>query len=177
MHEIRLHGRGGQGAVTAAELIARAAFKDGKYSQAFPYFGVERRGAPVLSFARISDEFVRRRSQIYHPDCVLVLDPTLVEAVDVVAGLKEGGKVIVNSTTDIDKIGDVKDIATVDATKIALDIIGRPIVNTLMLGALSKATGFFKLESLKEAIDDQFPQKIAEKNKKAVDVIYEQTHL
>jgi pyruvate ferredoxin oxidoreductase gamma subunit len=158
--------------VTAAELVAKAAFKDGKFSQAFPYFGVERRGAPVQSFVRISDSFIRRRSQIYNPDFVIVFDPTLADAVDVTAGLQENGYVIINSAKEIKTSAKT---VCVDATRIALDIIGKPIVNTCMLGAFAKVSGLITLNSLKEAIDEQFPAKIAEGNKKAVEVVYEQS--
>ncbi len=100
MKEIRIHGRGGQGSVTAAELIAVAAFEDGKWSQAFPYFGTERRGAPVTAFARISDRKIRVRSQVYEPDYVIVQDPSLLSSVDVASGLKSDGLIIVNSEKD-----------------------------------------------------------------------------
>ena len=133
MHEIRIHGRGGQGAVSAAELLARAAFKDGKYSQAFPYFGVERRGAPVQAFCRIDDRFIRMRQNVYEPDCVIVLDSTLLDVVDVEQGLKENGLVVLNTRKRVDR----KNVKTIDATSIALETLGRPIVNTVMLGAFA----------------------------------------
>jgi len=176
MHEIRLHGRGGQGAVTAAELIAVAAFKDGKESQAFPYFGVERQGAPVQAYARISDEFVRRRSQVYEPDYVIVLEPTLLQVLDVTAGLRDGGMVIINTAEDLSSQKGKENFHCVDATKIAVEVIGRPIVNTLMLGAFAKASGLVTLESLKEAVMERFPGKIGEKNNKALEMIYHETH-
>ena len=174
MKEIRIHGRGGQGSVTAAELLAVAAFADGKFSQAFPAFGVERRGAPVQAFTRINDEPIRLRSQIYEPDYVIVQDPTLLEVVDVASGLKEDGILIINSDFDADKFDiDTKaKIMTVNATKIALDIIGRPIVNTVLLGAFAGATGEIEPESIMEAVKERFPGKIGDKNAEAIQEAY-----
>ncbi|WP_340819931.1 pyruvate ferredoxin oxidoreductase subunit gamma [Methanolobus sp. WCC4] len=170
MKEIRIHGRGGQGSVTAAELLAVGAFADGKFSQAFPAFGVERRGAPVQAFTRINDEPIRLRSQIYEPDYVIVQDPTLLEVVDVASGLKDDGILIINSDFDADKFDiDTKaKIMTVNATKIALDIIGRPIVNTVLLGAFAGATGEIKPESIMEAVKERFPGKVGDKNAEAI---------
>ncbi len=175
MKEIRIHGRGGQGAVTAATLLAIGAFKDGKYSQAFPRFGVERRGAPVEAFTRIGDEFIRRKSAIYEPDMIVVLDPTLFEVVDVMEGLKEGGKVIINSEKDPSEFGlDGVDVHTIDATKLAFEILGRDIVNTGMLGAFSAFTGEVKKESIVEAVKEHFSGGIAEKNVQLVEKIFEE---
>jgi pyruvate ferredoxin oxidoreductase gamma subunit len=175
MKEIRIHGRGGQGSVTAAELLAVAAFADGKFSQAFPAFGVERRGAPVQAFTRMDDTQIRLRSQIYEPDFVIVQDPTLVEVVDVASGLKDDGMLIINSDFDADKFNfDTKaKIMTVNATKIALDIIGRPIVNTVLLGAFAGATGEIEPESIMEAVKERFPGKIGERNAEAIMKAYE----
>ncbi|MDK2825545.1 pyruvate ferredoxin oxidoreductase, gamma subunit [Methanolobus vulcani] len=174
MKEIRIHGRGGQGSVTAAELLAVAAFADGKFSQAFPAFGVERRGAPVQAFTRINNEPIRLRSQIYEPDYVIVQDPTLLEVVDVASGLKEDGILIINSDFDADKFDlDTKaKIMTVNATKIALDIIGRPIVNTVLLGAFAGATGEIEPESIMEAVKERFPGKVGERNAEAIQEAY-----
>ncbi len=174
MKEIRIHGRGGQGSVTAAELLAVAAFADGKFSQAFPAFGVERRGAPVQAFTRINNEPIRLRSQIYEPDYVIVQDPTLLEVVDVASGLKEDGILIINSDFDADKFDlDTKaKIMTVNATKIALDIIGRPIVNTVLLGAFAGATGEIEPGSIMEAVKERFPGKVGERNAEAIQEAY-----
>ncbi|ADI74670.1 pyruvate/ketoisovalerate oxidoreductase, gamma subunit [Methanohalobium evestigatum Z-7303] len=175
MKEIRVHGRGGQGSVTAAELLAIAAFSDGKFSQAFPSFGVERRGAPVQAFTRIGDKPIRLRSQIYEPDYVIVQDPTLIDIVDVAHGMDENGIVIINSDfnpEDFNIDTDAK-IMTVDATKIALDIIGRPIVNTILLGAFAGATDEINPESIKEAVKERFPGKIGDKNAEAVQKAYD----
>ncbi len=174
MIEIRFHGRGGQGAVTAAEILAKAAFEDGKYCQAFPFFGAERKGAPVMAFTRINDNPIRRRYQVYNPDYVIVLDDTLLEAVDVLSGLKEGGKVIINSNSDVN-LGENIDYHNIDATGIALDILGVPIVNTVMLGAFAKVTGIVSLDSLVKVTKETFPGKIGEKNAEAVKIAYEQT--
>ena len=172
MIEIRFHGRGGQGAVTAAEILAKAAFEDGKYCQAFPFFGAERKGAPVMAFTRIHDKPIRRRYQVYNPDHVLVLDETLLEAVDVLSGLKEGGKVIINSKDDLKLDG--ADVHTIDATGIALDTLGVPIVNTVMLGSFAKVTGEVSLDSIIKIINETFPGRIGEKNAKAAEIAFEQ---
>jgi len=175
LKEVRIHGRGGQGSVTAAELLAVAAFEDGKFSQAFPFFGVERRGAPVTAFARLSDKKIRLRSQVYEPDYVIVQDPTLMSAVDVTAGLKPNGIVIVNSEKPADEVGIDKgmDVRTIDATGIALAIIGRPIVNTTLLGAFAGATGEISIESIKRSVLERFPGKIGETNVEAAMRAYE----
>jgi pyruvate ferredoxin oxidoreductase gamma subunit len=175
MKEIRIHGRGGQGSVTAAELLAVAAFTDDKFSQAFPAFGVERRGAPVQAFTRINDTQIRLRSQIYEPDYVIVQDPTLLEVVDVASGLKDDGMLIINSDFKPEhfELDTKAKIMTVNATKIALDIIGRPIVNTVLLGAFAGATGEIKPESIMEAVKERFPGKIGERNAEAIMQAYQ----
>lgn len=173
MIEIKFHGRGGQGAVTAAELLAKAAFEDGKYCQAFPFFGVERRGAPVMAFARIDDKFITPRQYVYDADYVVVLDPTLLSAVDVMHGLKEGGKVIVNSHKSAKALGLKGDVRVVDATKIALEVIGKPIVNTVMLGAFAKASHLVSLQAVQKVVQARFPGKVGESNAEAVKRAYE----
>lgn len=172
MIEIRFHGRGGQGAVTAAEILAKAAFEDGKYCQAFPFFGAERKGAPVMAFTRISDKPIKKRYQIYNPDYVVVLDKTLLEAVDVLSGLKEEGKIIINSNNEVDLGKDVESF-NIDATGIALDILGVPIVNTVMLGALARITGIVSIDSIEKVTKETFPGRIGEKNAKATKIAYE----
>ncbi len=173
MIEIRFHGRGGQGAVTAARLLAEAAFLEGKHAQAFPFFGAERRGAPVLAFARIDDKQIRVRTQIYDPDYVVVLDPLLPEVVDVASGIKQGGIIVLNSKKSM-KFPHAQ-TAFVDATSIAMETLGVPITNTAMLGAFAKATGLVTLESLIEVIKRYFSSKLAEKNISAIKAAYEQT--
>ena len=178
LKEIRIHGRGGQGGVTAAELLARAAFKEGKWVQAFPFFGAERRGAPVKAFARLSDEPILVRSQIYNPDYVIVLDSGLLDLVDVTEGLKENGIVIVNTQKKPEELN-LKQcrVATVDATGIALElqlvVSGLPVLNTTMLGAFAKATGEVKLESVVEVIQQMWSGPAGEKNAKGAALSYE----
>jgi pyruvate ferredoxin oxidoreductase gamma subunit len=164
--QIRLHGRGGQGTVTAAELLASAAFDDGHQTQAFPAFGVERRGAPVQAFCRIDEKTIRTRSQIYEPDFVIVQDATLLGAVDVTAGLKPGGTLLLNTERSAEELGlkgDYK-VVTVPATKIALDILGRPITNTALLGAFAAASGTISLEAIEKNIRGRFKGELGEKN-------------
>lgn len=179
LKEIRWHGRGGQGAVTASELLAKAAFLEGMYVTAFPFFGAERRGAPVMSFNRISDEPIMVRSQIYEPDVVVVMDPTLLIAVDVAYGLKEGGMLIINTAKKPKEIG-VKgpfSIASVDATEVSLElgllVAGSPVLNTPMLGAFSKATRLVSLGSIVEVIKEEWPGPAGEMNAKAAEVAYD----
>jgi len=173
MIEIRFHGRGGQGAVTAAEILAKAAFQDGKYSQAFPFFGVERRGAPVLAFSRIDDKPIRQRYQVYEPNYVIVQDDGLLKVVDVFSGLKKRGKVILNTKNSVE-VKEEYDVYKIDATGIALDILGVPIVNTVMLGAFAAATGEVSLDSTIKIIKETFPGKIGEKNAEAAKIAYNQ---
>ncbi|OPY53866.1 MAG: Pyruvate synthase subunit PorC [Methanosaeta sp. PtaU1.Bin060] len=175
MKEIRLHGRGGQGSVTAAELIAVAAFEDKRFSQAFPAFGVERRGAPVMAFARIADRPIRIRSQIYDPDYVVVQDVSLLDVVDVASGLKSGGKIIINTDRPKEslKLDTRAEVVTIDATKIAMEILGRPIVNTTMLGAFAGATKEVTQESLNKAISERFHGELGKKNLLAIKTAYE----
>ncbi len=177
--EIRWHGRGGQGAVTSAELLARAAISESKYAQAFPSFGPERRGAPVLAFDRISEkEPIRVRAEITEPDAVVVLDSGLIRIVNVTAGLKEGGMIIVNTKRSLEDIAAEFDnkwgLAVVDATKIAQELLGVNIVNTTMLGALLRARGVVKLESLGEPLRDRFGR-LAERNFNAMKRAFEET--
>jgi pyruvate ferredoxin oxidoreductase gamma subunit len=176
--EIRWHGRGGQGAVTTAELLAQAAIGEGKYAQAFPSFGPERRGAPVQAFNRIdSAEPVRIRVDITAPDYVVVLDPSLLGKVNVTSGLKEGGWVIVNTRKTVKEIksefGIKYPVATVNATKIAREVLGVPIVNTAMLGAVIKMTGVIDKKSANAPLDKRFGR-LGERNIKAMETAYEQ---
>jgi len=176
MIEVRFHGRGGQGAVTAARLLAEAAFNEGKYCQAFPSFGAERRGAPVLAFTRIDNKPIRIRTLVYEPNYVVVLDPTLLEVINVAAGLKRGGTIVLNAKDVPEELKSVK-VATVDATAIALEFLGAPITNTAMLGAFAKATKLVSLNSLIKAVEGYFGNKLAEKNVAAVKAAYERTSI
>jgi len=178
MKQIRIHGRGGQGVVTAAELIAIAAFSDGKIAQAFPSFGVERTGAPIESFTRIDDKEIRIREHIYHPDVLIILDPSLLSSVDVAAGCGDKTLVIINTTKNKNELKinlPEKNIYTVNATDIALKTTGKNIVNTIILGTFAKATGLVTLEGLKKAIEQKFGNKskeLVEKNIKAITEAY-----
>jgi 2-oxoacid:acceptor oxidoreductase gamma subunit (pyruvate/2-ketoisovalerate family) len=164
MIEIRFHGRGGQGAVVASKILADAAFHEGKDVQSFPFFGVERRGAPVTAFARIDSKRIRLKSMIYNPDIVVVLDSTLLDAVSVTAGLKEGGIVLVNSDKSPEELG-IKHarVAAVDATGIAvrygLGSRASPIVNTAILGAFAKVSGLVSINAIVDAIMSEAPSK------------------
>lgn len=163
MIEIRFHGRGGQGAVVASEILASAFFKEGKFVQSFPTFGVERRGAPVAAFIRVDDQPILLRCEIYQPDHIVVLDPTLILAVDVTAGLKDGGWIIVNSDRRPEELElpERFKVATVDANRIAvkhrLGSPTNPIVNTAILGAFARITRLVGLDPLLEAVREAVP--------------------
>lgn len=178
MIQIRIHGRGGQGVVTAAELIAIAAFRDGKQSQAFPSFGVERTGAPIEAFVRINEQPIKTRQHIYQPDIIIVLDPTLLQTADLTYGCSSKTLVIINTAKNKNKIEislPKKNIFTVDATKIALEVIGKNLVNTVILGALAKVTGLITLPSLEYAIKEKFKDKgsdVINKNIEAIKKAY-----
>lgn len=178
MLEIRLHGRGGQGGVTSAELVARAAIAQGKFAQAFPSFGPERRGAPVMAFVRVDDKKIRIREKVYSPNVVLVLDPTLLDIVDVAEGLREGGTIVVNTSQTPEelksKYGYPK-VATVDANKVAMEELGVPITNTTMIGSLLKATGLLQATEMEEVVLDRFGGKLGPKNYKALSRAFEET--
>ncbi|MEM2875547.1 MAG: 2-oxoacid:acceptor oxidoreductase family protein [Candidatus Bathyarchaeia archaeon] len=169
MIEVRWHGRGGQGVWTASELLARAAIYEGKHIQSFPEFGPERMGAPVSAFTRISDEPIRIHSAVYSPDVVAVLDPSLLKVVPVTEGVDEEGTIIINSKEDP---ADLRKILGIDkgkiwslpATEIAIRILGRPITNTVVVGAVVCITGIVSLESVEKVIRERFRQDVAEKN-------------
>jgi pyruvate ferredoxin oxidoreductase gamma subunit len=179
MIEIRWHGRGGQGAVTSAEIMAEAAISEGKYAQAFPSFGPERRGAPVQAFVRINAyQPIRIRSSITEPDVVVVLDPGLLRIVNVASGLKTGGTVIINTTRTAGQIHTEFNIptaiATVGATRIAMEQLGVPITNTTMIGAVLKVTDVFKIESAFEPIRRRFGR-LGDKNIESMKRAYTET--
>lgn len=160
--------------MTAAELLAVAAFDDGKEAQAFPAFGVERRGAPVMAFCRISDRPIRIRTQIYEPDYVIVQDSTLMETVDVLAGLKPNGTVLINSERPAGELGlrTPARVVTFPATQIALGELGRPIMNTAILGAFSATSGVISFEAIERSIRHRFPDELGEKNIRAAERAY-----
>src|SRR4030067_2065487 len=171
MIEVRIHGRGGQWAVTSVEMLARAAIEEGKYAQGFPSFGPERRGAPVIAFARVEEKPIRLRAKIYQPDVVVVLDPSLLKILDPSQGLKPGGLLIINTNKTIEQIrsefGYKVHLATVEANKIARQELGLPLTNTTMLGALVRGTGIVQLDSLIPPLKHRFGRG-AEKNEKAL---------
>ncbi len=165
MRELRIHGRGGQGSVTAAELIAVAAFAGGVYAQAFPAFGVERRGAPVQAFVRFNSSKIRLRSQVYEPDYIIVQDSTLIRDVNVFQGVKSGGIVIVNTEKKPDyPIPEGVRVILIDATSIALEVLGLPITNTALMGAFAAASGEIAFPALEDALRHRFSGEMAEKN-------------
>ncbi len=177
--EVRFHGRGGQGVVTAADILAIAAFKEGYYTLSFPMFGAEKRGTPVVSFLRVSDEPIVERDEVYSPDYVVILDPTVIESVNVLAGIKDGGTVVANYPKSSEELkAELKAdglnvrILTINATKMAMEVLGRPITNTTMVGAFAGATKLVKLETLLETIREWFKGELAEKNAKLVEEAY-----
>lgn len=176
--EVRFHGRGGQGAWTASLVLAQAGLTEKKYIQSFPAFGPERAGAPITAFTRISDEPIHIHSSIYEPDVVVVLDPTLLGS-SVLSGVKDDTKILINtdrSPKDIREsygMGDIE-IWMLDATNLALKVLGRPITNTAMLGALVKATGIVKIESLLKAIGTRFSGRVLDSNLEVIKKAYEE---
>ena len=179
MIEIRFHGRGGQGAVVASKVLAVAFFHENLYVQSFPAFGVERRGAPVMAFLRVDPQAILLRVNIYEPDHIVVLDPTLIGAVDVTSGLKQDGWIIINSHQPPEIFNHLKGFktATVDATSIAIrNGLGSrtsPIVNTAILGAFSKVTGLIGIDSIALAIREELPGK-KDENAKAAREAYQE---
>lgn len=159
MQEIRLHGRGGQGLVKASHIVVKTAVGTGHYGQFIPFFGVERKGSPVFGFLRLSEEPIRRKTQIYTPDVLVILDDTLVHLPATYAGLKEGGTVVINSVHTPQELSipaQAGRVAVVDATGIAMEEIGRSIPNTAMLGAFAKATGLVDKDRLFDNIAEEF---------------------
>ena len=165
MFQIRIHGRGGQGVVTAAEMLSIAAFREGRHAQAFPSFGSERTGAPVMAFCRIDDRAIRLREPVLNPDALIIQDATLLHQVDLFNGLAQGGVVLFNSSRSLTGIGlEQYRIVTLPATELALKHVGRPVPNAALLGGFAAVTGLLKLESVVAAIREKFPKAIAEKN-------------
>lgn len=174
--EVRWHGRGGQGAVLGATILGRAAaLYEGKYAMSFPSFGAERRGAPVMAFTRISSRPLRSRNLVQHPTILVVLDDTLFGAVKVTEGAEEGAHVLVNTRRPLAELSlpDSLRVSTLDATTIARETLGLPIVNTAMLGALVAATNLVGLDPLKRAIGDVLPERLVERNIAAAQAAYE----
>ena len=180
MFEIRVHGRGGQGVVTAAEMLSVAAFEEGRHAQAFPSFGSERTGAPVVAFCRISDKEIRLREPVMEPDAIIVQDPTLLHQIDVFAGLKQDGYVLLNSHHSLETLG-LGDLVkqrrserfcTLPATELGLKHVGRPIPNVPLLAGFAALSGHVKLESVIKAINEKFSGKVALGNIAAAEEAY-----
>jgi len=169
MFQIRIHGRGGQGVVTAAEMLSIAAFGEDRYAQAFPSFGSERTGAPVVAFCRIDDKEIRLREPVMEPDALIIQDPTLLHQADLFAGLKRNGCILINTSRSFDELGladFLKDwrhdrLCTVSATDLSRKHIGRPIPNVPLLGGFAAVSGIIRLESLVKAISGKFSGKLA----------------
>ena len=181
MFEVRIHGRGGQGVVTGAELLSVAAFDEGKHAQAFPSFGSERMGAPVVSFCRIDDQEIRLREPILEPDALIIQDPTLLHSVDVFSGLKPNGFILINSTRGFEELG-IADfvgrfpphhICNLGATELAMKHIGRPVPNAALLGGFAAISGEIHFASVEKAIRNKFPATIGEANVAAAREAYE----
>jgi len=181
MLQVRFHGRGGQGVVTAAEMLSIAAFEQGRHAMAFPSFGSERTGAPVVAFCRIDDREIRLREPILAPDVLIIQDPTLLHQVDVFQGLKPDGYVLINSTRSFDELG-VGDIVrkfrherltNVPATEIAIKHLGRPVANAVLLGGFAALSGLITLDAVSHAIRDKFSGKVADGNVAAAAEAYE----
>jgi pyruvate ferredoxin oxidoreductase gamma subunit len=180
MFQIRIHGRGGQGVVTAAEMLSIAAFLEGRHAQAFPSFGSERTGAPVVAFCRVDDKEIRLREPVLEPDALIIQDPTLLHQVDVFAGLARDGYILINTSRSFEALG-VSDFArtlraerlcTVPATELALQHFGRPLPNAALLGGFAAISGRLKLESVAAAIRDKFGGQVAEGNVAAASAAY-----
>ncbi len=155
MHEVRIHGRGGQGAVMASAILAQALIDDGKYAVAIPSFGFERRGAPVAAFLRFDDEPIRAMTNVYRPDCVICIDPTVARAVDIFAGMRPGGTVVLTTKAKPEQLAfpdAVSRVGLCDAVGLALSIYRKPVTNAIMLGAFARTTGLVTLAALKEAL-------------------------
>ncbi len=172
MLQVRIHGRGGQGVVTAAELLSVAAFDAGQHAQAFPSFGSERMGAPVVAFCRISDVVIRLREPVMEPDALVIQDPTLLHQVNVFQGMRPNAYVLINSTrsfadlglSELVRQGQSERLCTVPATELALKHVGRPVPNAALLGGFAAMSGVVTLEAVEKAIREKFPPKVAEAN-------------
>jgi pyruvate ferredoxin oxidoreductase gamma subunit len=172
MFQVRIHGRGGQGVVSGAEMLSVAAFLEGRHAQAFPSFGSERMGAPVMAFCRIDDKEIRLREPVLEPDALIVQDPTLLHQVDLFSGLATGGYILINSTRSFDDLGlggfargvQHYRLCSLPATELAVKHVGRAVPNAALLGGFAAVTGIIKLESVVSAIRQKFPTAVAEKN-------------
>ncbi len=176
MKEVRLHGRGGQGVVKASQMVVKAAVADGLHGQFIPFFGVERKGSPVYGYLRLSRDEIRRKTQIYEPDVIVIMDDTLVGMKETYVGLKEGGTVLINSAKPVEELG-VPDlagtVATVDATGISERLFGKNLPNTAVLGAFVKVVGLVGKDRLFQEIADTF----GEKNREAAELAYAEVNV
>jgi 2-oxoisovalerate ferredoxin oxidoreductase gamma subunit len=179
MKEIRWHGRGGQGAVIGARVLATAFVKEGKSAMAVPKFGAERRGAPVVAFTGFNDQPIREKTQLYHPDCLIVIDPLLMRSVDVFQGIKEGGILVIDKAEPVTEQYDknLRAAASVEATTIGLEEIGRPITNTSMLGAFVRATDWVQLDSILSSLEEYFTGTVLQKNIRCAQRGYEEAKI
>ncbi len=179
MKEIRLHGRGGQGAKTASDMLATASIRSGKYGVSFPLFTAERRGAPMVSFARLDDVPIREKTKIYTPDCVLLLDPSQSGSSRVYEGLKPGGILVINSPVNLEKRPhpNISVVGVVDATKIALEEIGMAAFNTCLLGAFAATTKWIELNFVCLALENYFEGEILKRNKRAAERGYKEVKI
>jgi pyruvate ferredoxin oxidoreductase gamma subunit len=181
MFQVRIHGRGGQGVVSGAEMLSVAAFLEGRYAQAFPSFGSERMGAPVMAFCRIDDKEIRLREPVLTPDALIVQDPTLLHQVELFSGLQPGGFILINSTRSFDDLGlggfvrgvQHYRVCSLPATEIAIKHVGRAVPNAALLGGFAAVTGLVTLASVAAAIRQKFPSAVAEKNVAAAMEAYE----
>ena len=181
MFQVRIHGRGGQGVVTAAEMLSIAAFREGRFAQAFPSFGSERTGAPVVAYCRLDDKEIRLREPIMRPDALIVQDPTLLHQVDLFAGLAPEGSMLINTGRGFEALGlgefvrgfRAERLCTVPATEIALKHLARPLPNAALLGGFAALTRRVSLDSVAAAIRDKFSGKVAEGNVAAASEAYD----
>ena len=181
MFQVRIHGRGGQGVVTAAEMLSVAAFREGRYAQAFPSFGSERTGAPVVAFCRIDDKKIRLREPIMQPDALIIQDPTLLHQVEVFGGLVRDGYILINTSRSFSELGldefvqgfHAEHLCTVPATEFALKHVGRPLPNAALLGGFAAVSGRIAIDSVLAAIREKFPAKIADGNIAAANAAYQ----
>jgi pyruvate ferredoxin oxidoreductase gamma subunit len=186
MFQVRIHGRGGQGVVTGAEMMSIAAFLGGRHAQAFPSFGSERTGAPVVAFCRMDDKEIRLREPIMQPDAIIIQDPTLLHQVDVFGGLKKDGYILINTTRSFEEMGlgefvkgfKPEHLLTVPASELAMKHVGRPVPNVPLLGAFAALGGLISLDAVQRAIEQKFSGTVAKGNKaaarEAYDIVMEQ---
>lgn len=181
MFQVRIHGRGGQGVVSAAEMLSVAAFGEGRHAQAFPSFGSERMGAPVMAFCRIDDREIRLREPVMHPDALIIQDPTLLHQVDLFSGVSPTGYILINSTRSFDELGigdfvrqfPAGHLCTVPASELAMKHVGRPLPNAALLGGFAAISGQIRFDALAKAIREKFPGKVGEANVAAAREAYD----